>query len=88
MHVLVMRSSLPLASYLVCQYQLSAQLVAPDSVFAHLEYPPSLVIHFRHLHNVFELGHVGRTCLPLYIYTPKHVLQSWHACYPMNMSVS
>ena len=60
-----MRSSLPLASYLVRQCQPSEQLAAPDSVFAHPEYPPSFGFTLPSS-DVIGPGRVGRTCLPLY----------------------
>ena len=53
------------ASYLMRQCQLSEQLVAPDSVFTHPEYPPSFGYTLPSS-DVIESGGVGRTCLPLY----------------------
>ena len=53
------------ASYLMLKCQLSEQLVAPDSAFAHPEYPPSFGFTLPSF-DVIEPGRVGRTCLPLY----------------------
>ena len=50
--------------YVVIDGQLSEQLVAPDSAFAHLEYPPSFGCKLPSS-DVIEPGHVGRTSLPL-----------------------
>ena len=53
MHVLVMCSSLPLASYLVLQCQLSEQLVDPDSAFdAIFSYMATRYSHFAPLTTI------------------------------------